>query len=158
MVETHVGHDKPMAVFRFRLGSVLRFRERTKEEKRWEVRALNEARAHVESEIRELERGLRETTEELEPEQGGILSVADLKLQEEFTRHVLRCIQEKHGLLAIVQEKLAEKREELVEADRGVKTLEQLKHKLIDKHRREESRVEQKLIDEIGQRKSRRRS
>ncbi len=126
-----------MAVFRFRLASVLRFRERTKEEKRWDVRALNEARARVESEIGELERSLIGNAEKPEPEQDGILSVADLKLQEDFTRHVLRRIQEKQSLLAIVQEKLSEKREELVEADRGVKTLEQLKNKLLEKYRRE---------------------
>ncbi len=143
-----------MAVFRFRLASVLRFRERAKEEKRWEVRALNEARAQVESEIGELERSLIGTAEKPEPEQDGILSIADLKLQEDFTRHVLRRIQEKQSLLAIVQEKLSEKREELVEADRGVKTLEQLRYKLLEKFRREERRAEQKLIDEVGQRKS----
>jgi flagellar export protein FliJ len=48
---------------------------------------------------------------------------------------------------------IAAKREELVEALRSVKSLEQLRQRWAEKFRREQDAQEQKQADEVGQRK-----
>jgi len=142
-----------MAVFRFRLASVLRYRERIREEKRQELRTLEEAEEHLASEVKKLERILTHQTKELEEQRGKILSVVELRLQGDFTQRVVQRIKERRKLLATVHKKLVKKRDEVVQADRGVKSLEQLHHRFWERHRRQENTDEQKLVDEIGQRR-----
>jgi flagellar export protein FliJ len=48
---------------------------------------------------------------------------------------------------------LQEKRQEVIEADKQVKVLERLKDRLRERHRYEEAKTEQKLLDEVAQRR-----
>ena len=149
----NTNHEQSMAVFHFRLASVLRYRERIREEKRWELHTLEEAREHLASEIRRLEQLLTHQTEEMEEQRGKILSVVNLRLQGDLAQRVLQGIKEKRELLAIMENKLREKRTEVIQADREVKSLEQLRHRFWERYRRQENTDEQKLVDEIGQRR-----
>ena len=69
-----------MALFKFRLAPVLRYRERLKEEKEWELRALLEARRRVDEEIRALEQQWLSVDETLARREGQIFSVVELRL------------------------------------------------------------------------------
>ena len=141
-----------MATFKFRLAPVLRYRERIKEEKQWELRALNEARRKMEEEICLLEQELRDSEEVVMGQEGRIYSVNELRLYGDHVSRLARWVREKHRVLAAFEQKLDEKRGELVEALRAVKTLEQLFKRLEKQFHREQEIEERKLADEISQR------
>jgi len=142
-----------MAAFRFRLGSVLRYRERKREDRRVELRAIEQAKNHLIAEIDGLERSFAEQRREMEGQEGKVLPIAELRLGADFSQRLLERIRERRAALAAVEQRAAAKREELLQADREVKSLEQLRGKLKERHRVEEDREEQKLIDEMGQRR-----
>jgi flagellar export protein FliJ len=141
-----------MAIFRFRLAPVLRQRERLREEKRLELAALEEASMRLVTEIDQLETLLHAQAEALQGQGGKWLSGADLRLQGEFAQQTTQRLYEQRELLAAVQRKLAEKRVEVLQANRAVKSLEQLRSRLQQRHRWETAAAEQKLVDEVGQR------
>jgi flagellar FliJ protein len=142
-----------MAVFKFRLSSVLRFRERKREDRRLELRALEQAKQHIVSEIDRLERSLVRQRTDMDKRQGKFVAVAEMRLAGDFAQKVTDRIRERRGVLAVVEQKAAAKREELLEANRDVKSLEQLRERRRERHRVEEAREEQKLSDEVGQRR-----
>lgn len=142
-----------MATFKFRLAPVLRYRERIKEEKQWELRALNEARWKMEEEICLLEQELRDSEEAVVGQEGRIYSVNELRLYGDHVSLLCGWIREKHRVLEVFDQKLNEKRGELVEALRAVKTLEQLFKRLETKFHREQEIEERKLADETSQRR-----
>ncbi len=142
-----------MAVFRFRLNSVLRYRERKREDKRLELRTLEQAKENLLSEIERLERSLARQREEMDGQRGKFVAVAEMRLAADFVQRVTDRIRERRSVLAIVEQRAAEKRAELLEANRDVKSLEQLRERRRERHRVEEAREEQKLTDEVGQRK-----
>ncbi len=142
-----------MSTFRFRLTPVLRYREHLREARRWELRALAEERERLTSEIRQREQLLTRQTREMEEQRGRIITIGDLQLQGDIAQRLLQSIEEKRRLLAVVQKTLEEKRGEVIQADREVKSLEQLRSRLWERHRQWEGRDEQKLIDEVGQRR-----
>ena len=114
-----------MAEFQFRLAPVLRFRERGKEEKQWELGLLFDARAQKAQEIAEIEQ------EQLRAESidtavdGAILTAVTLARQAAYIDTLGRRAQLKRGELGPIDSAIASKREELVEALRSVKSLEQ---------------------------------
>jgi flagellar FliJ protein len=143
-----------MAAFRFRLSSVLRFRERKREDRRLELRALEQAKQHIVSEIERLEQSLVRQRTEIDKQRGKFVAVEEMRLAADFAQKVTDRIRERRGVLAIVAEKAAAKRAELLETNRDVKSLEQLRERRRERHRVEEAREEQKLTDEVGQRRS----
>jgi flagellar FliJ protein len=143
-----------MAVFRFRLNSVLRYRERKREDRRLELRALEQAKENIAAEIDRLERALDRQRKEIDEQQGKFVSSAEMQLAADFVLRTTERIRERRGVLALVEKRAVEKREELLEANRDVKSLEQLRERRREKHRLEEAREEQKLTDEVGQRRA----
>jgi flagellar FliJ protein len=89
----------------------------------------------------------------MDKQRGKFVAVAEMRLAADFAQKVTDRIRERRGVLAIVEQKAAAKREELLEANRDVKSLEQLRERRRERHRIEEAREEQKLTDEVGQRK-----
>ena len=142
-----------MAAFKFRLEAVLRLRERIKEEKQWELRALNQAKHSLEAEIAALERQLRAMDDTLGAGVGEILSVIDLQLASESAHRIDQRIKNKAAAMTKLDDAIAGKRGELVEAQRGLKSLERLRQRQAGKFRREQDGAEQKFIDEVAQRK-----
>ena len=142
-----------MAAFKFRLDALLRVREHAKDEKRWELRALNEARRQMENDILALEQELGAADGTLTRQVEQIFSAIDLKLIGEHCERITQRIQVKRTELAALDDQLTAKRAELVEAMRAVKTLEQLRKRQAEKFRREQDLKEQKFIDEVAQRK-----
>ena len=142
-----------MAAFNFRLASVLRFRERIKEEKQWELSALNATRQQMEEQIRALEQEALNVETAMARQQGQLFLATELRLQADYADSLERRIRNQRVVLAKFDEKIVAKREELVEAMRSVKTLEQLRKRRAEKFRQEEDIEQQKFDDEIAQRK-----
>jgi len=140
-----------MARFKFRLNSVLRLREHIKDQKQWELRALHNTRRGMVAEIDALEKELAEQS--FKAAEGDIFTVMELKLRAEHSQSLAKQIRAKRVALAAFNEKLAEKRAELVEAMRAVKSLEQLRVRHEERHWREQNIAEQRFADEIAQRK-----
>jgi flagellar export protein FliJ len=142
-----------MAEFHFPLASVMRFRERIKQEKQWELRLLNEERHVLEEEIHRLEQELLQTEASTAVVEGTICDAMELRFRGDYARVLARRIPDKRNSLAVLDQKLAAKRDELVEAMRSVKILEQLRRRLEEKFRHDLNIADQKLRDEIGLRK-----
>jgi flagellar export protein FliJ len=142
-----------MAAFHFRLASVMRFREHIQQEKQWELNLLNQAHLALEEEIYGLEQELLRAEASTVAEEGTICFALDLRLRGDYARVLSRRIAEKRDSLASLGQKLVEKRDELVEAMRAVKILEQLRTRLEEKFRHQLEIADQKFGDEIGLRK-----
>ena len=131
----------------------MRFRERIKQEKQWELRLLNEERYVLEEEIHRLEQELLQTEASTAVEEGTICTAMELRFRGDYARVLAQRIPDKRNSLAVLDQKLAAKRDELVEAMRSVKMLEQLRRRLEEKFRHDLDLADQKLRDEIGLRK-----
>lgn len=142
-----------MTVFNFRLATVLRYRKRIEEQKQFEVDGLIAARAEVEREIQSLHGQLADAAEALTGEQGQILAPLQLRLYGDYTRQLVRRIKNRETALKQRDEDILLKRQELIEAMRAVKALEQLRSRLQEKFRRAQNIEEQKFADEMSQRK-----
>ncbi len=142
-----------MATFRFRLASVLRYRSRIREEKQGELQKLERAKDYVVAEIQKQEQRVLQQIQALEGQQGKIVSALAVRLQGDFSQHVSQRIHDQHRLLTTVQLRLEEKRQEVAQADRDVKSLEQLRTRLWERHYRQVAQEEQQDLDEVGQRK-----
>ncbi|HTM08446.1 MAG TPA: flagellar export protein FliJ [Verrucomicrobiae bacterium] len=142
-----------MALFRFRLASVLRYRERRREDRRLELRDIEQAKEAIRSEIERLEERLGRIRGDIEVQSGQVVSLAELQLGADFAQAVAARIRERRRTLSALEGRAVAKRTELLQANRDVKTLEQLRERRRERHRLEEARAEQKLIDEVGQRR-----
>jgi flagellar FliJ protein len=142
-----------VAVFKFRLAPVLRWREHRMDEKRWELAALNQERRRMEAEIEALERKLADAGRALAGEEGELFSAIDLRLLGEHAQLLSARIRDQQAALEKWNEQILAKRIELVEAMRAVKSLEQLRQRQADKFDREQGLAEQKFADEVAQRK-----
>ena len=142
-----------MAQFRFPLASVMRFRERIQQEKQWELKLLTEERRALEEEIHRLEREQLQAEAATAIEEGAICTVMELRLRGDYALALARRIPNRRNALAVLDQRLATKRDELVEAMRSVKILEYLRKRLEEKVRYELDMADQRLRDEIGLRK-----
>ena len=142
-----------MAEYQFRLASVLRFRERSKEEREWELGLILDQRLRIEQKIADLERERLRAESIDAAADGEILAPMDLQRHADYIETLTRRIAIKRAELGPIDIAIAAKREELVEALRSVKSLEQLRQRWAEKFRREQDAQEQKQADEVGQRK-----
>lgn len=142
-----------MAAFKFRLAAVLRLRGRVKEEKQWELGALQQAKHRLLAEIDALETELHGLGAAPAGAAMAPVSAIELLLASDYALALERRIKEKIAAGAALDKKIDDKKLELVEALRGVKSLERLREHQADKFRREQDAVEQKFTDEVAQRK-----
>jgi flagellar export protein FliJ len=140
-----------MAAFKFRLASVLRLREHTRDGKQWELRALYEIRREMVSEIDALERELAYSGG-LAAE-GQIFTPLELRLRAEHDQSLVKRIKVRRVSLAQFDDNIAQKRIELMESTRAVKSLEQLRQRHEERYWREQKTAQQRFTDEIAQRK-----
>jgi len=142
-----------MPAFHFRLAPVLRLREQSRETQRLAFAAVEEERLRVLGEIQQLESRLSTYMREMMRDDGGTLTVDDLQLYGAYVQHLDRALQLKRALLRTVEERREEQRLTLLEADKEVKSLEQLRTRLQERHQQEEAATAQQQADEVGQRK-----
>lgn len=142
-----------MPNFQFRLAPVLRLRERQRETQRLAFAAVEEQRLQLLHELQQLEARQTAYAQHLMQENGQDLTVTDLQLYGEFVQQLDRTLQAKRALLRTVEEKREEQRLALLEADKEVKSLEQLRARLAERHQHEEAATAQQQADEVGQRR-----
>ena len=142
-----------MPNFHFRLAPVLRLRERQRETRRLAFAAVEEQRLQLLHELQQLEARQAAYVQHLMREDGQDLTVIDLQLYGEFVQQLDRTLQSKRALLQTVEEKREEQRLALLEADKEVKSLEQLRTHLRERHQHEEATMAQQQADEVGQRR-----
>jgi flagellar export protein FliJ len=140
-----------MPSFKFRLAPVLRLREHVRDQKRWELRSLYDQRRSMLAEIDALEREL--VAGASAASEGQIFTVMELWLRAEHSQSVAKQIRTKRDALVVFDAKLADKRTELMNAMRAVKSLQQLRVRHEERYWREQNNAEQRFADEIGQRK-----
>jgi flagellar export protein FliJ len=142
-----------VAIFKFRLASVLLYRERVKQEKQWEIDGLIAARRRIEEEINALDDSLLSAADAIAGKEGQIVFAQQLQLYASYAHRVTQRIRDRQGALKKLEENIVLKRQELIEAMRAVKALEQLRARFEERFRRERNMEEQKFADEISRRK-----
>ena len=142
-----------MPAFHFRLAPVLRLREQSRETQRLAFAAVEEERLRLLNEMQRIETRLATYMQAMTREEGRALTVVDLQLHGEFIQHLDRTLQLKRAVLRTVEEKREERRLALLEADKEVKSLEQLQMRLQERHQHEEATAAQQQMDEVGQRR-----
>ena len=142
-----------MSKFKFRLSTLLRLRETTRDEFRTELAQAYRADEIVE---REQERLAAELAK-LENESRTAASPGQLDVDRllETRRYCLVLgAQRKHaaGQRHAIAEEIERRRRKLVEADRQVRVLEELRDRQRHRHRDNENRLEIKALDEVAAR------
>jgi len=142
-----------VAEFHFKLAAVLRFRDRVKQEKQWELALLNERMGELEKDIQDLQDELYQGEAGGVTQAGAIYSAIELRLRGNYATNLLYRIDQKRAAMAVLNREIAQQREELVEAMREVKILEQLRQRLKEKFHLADDLADQKIRDEISLRK-----
>ena len=140
-----------MAAFRFRLASVLRYRERLREEKQADLATLEVVWARLLAEIETLHQAIERPSVAMATQVGQTVLGRDLKCSGEEAVQALPLLADRRGKLDQIEQQCAAKRTVLIEADRTVKSLEHLRQRAVLTHRRDEQRQEQHHLDEVGQ-------
>lgn len=139
-----------MAIFKFRLASVLRLRDHLKNQKQWELHAMYNTRRKMMIEIDALE---KEFSAGATITPGQIFTALDLRLLAEYDQSLTTRINAKRAALERFDETIAEKRAVLVEAMHAVKSLEQLRERHKERYWRAQNVTQQRFNDELAQRK-----
>jgi flagellar export protein FliJ len=146
-----------MAKFKFRLATLLRLREATRDERRAELaeayRADDVLREHLDRLGQELGRLQAQSRQVAGP---GTVDV-DRLVEVQRYEVTLRAQQNRlAGQREAVRAEIDRRRQALLAADRDVRLLEKLREKQVRRHRQEEHRREIKQLDEVaGQRATR---
>jgi len=142
-----------MAKFKFRLATLLNLRESARDERRGQLAQAYRAEEIVEQERNRLARELSELEKHSRQASApGPLDVDRLlgvRRYEVLLRFQQREAAQQHEML---QAEIERRREALVEANRQVRVLEELRRKQLERHRREEIRQEIKRLDEAAAR------
>ncbi len=140
-----------MAKFKFRLETLLRLREATRDERRSELAKAYQAegiienqRRHIAAELDELERQSRRACA---PGPLDLDQLLEARRYELVLRAQAREARQRHEA---VQAEVQRRREAVVDANRQVRVLEGLREKQLQRHRQEENRLQIKQLDEVA--------
>lgn len=140
-----------MAKFQFRLATLLRLREDTRDERRAELAEVQQADEELRARLTRLQAEQRQLQSECrEAAAPGVIDISRLAESEAYAatlREQEADLQRQRETLAIEIER---RREALLEAEREVQTLEKLREHQADAYRQEENRREGKRLDEAA--------
>lgn len=142
-----------MAKFKFRLATLLELREAARDERRGQLAQAYRAEEIVDGERTRLARELSEL--EKQNRRASAPGPLDVDRLLEVRRYalLLRSQQQEVGHKhEILQAEIERRREALVEANRQVRVLEELRRRELERHRQEEIRQEIKRLDEAASR------
>ena len=142
-----------MSKFKFRLSTLLRLRETTRDECRTELAQAYRADEIVE---REQERLAAEAVK-LESESRSAASPGQLDVDRLLETRRYCLVLEAQGKNAsgqreVIAEEIEQRRRKLVESNREVRVLEELRDRQKGRHRDNENRLEIKALDEVAAR------
>lgn len=140
-----------MAGFRFRLATLLKLRESTRDERRRHLAQALEAMQILQGRIADCQREQRELLELSRSRgQGSSVDVDHLLEWNRYQWQLKHDEQVLEGQVKKVAEEVEKRRLALVEADRGVKTLEKLRDRQHERYQHEQSRREASRLDEVA--------
>ncbi len=142
-----------MPKFRYRLASLLKLREATRDERRAELAEAYQAETVLAQRRRELDDAIHENRKHLRQTAGP--GQVDVDTLVGGHRHQLLLAAQRQLMDQQRQQLEAEierRRERLVEADREVRALEKLRERQRDRFQYEEDRKEIKRLDEVAAR------
>ena len=140
-----------MAKFKFRLQTLLRLREADRDQRRGELAEAYQADEIMENQQKEIEANLAELAVKCRKASGpGIVDVDRLVDAQRF--EILLRAQHQHIIQQrrMVAAEIERRRQNLVEANREVHVLDNLKQRQMQRHRDEEGRREIKMLDEVA--------
>ncbi|MHB1035593.1 MAG: flagellar export protein FliJ [Pirellulales bacterium] len=140
-----------MGRFRFRLSSVLKLREATRDERRAQLAEAYRADEILQTRLAELDRIVADLKGRyLQAAGPGPIEVDRLLEAQRYELIVTverKTVERQRTALAVEIEK---RRENLVAADRDVRVLEKLRETQAERHRDDENRQEMKVLDEVA--------
>jgi flagellar export protein FliJ len=140
-----------MAKFEFRLATLLRLREATRDERRSELAQACQAERILEDQRRRIAKHLREsarrTREACAPGPLDLDRLLEARRYELVLRSQQRQVEQQ---CEAVQAEVQRRRDAVVEANRQVRVLESLREKQLQRHHREQNRLEIKQLDEVA--------
>ncbi len=144
-----------MARFKFRLATLLKLREATRDERRSKLAEAYEAERILQQQQEQLSQGIRENKQRArKASEPGTVDVDDL-----LRTH-------RHELILQTQQQVMDRRKEqvtteierrrrsLVEADRQVRILEKLRQRQFQRHAHQQNKLEMKQLDEVAGRRA----
>ena len=140
-----------MSKFHFRLATLLRLRETTRDERRVQLAEAQRADAELQSQLTRLDVEQEQLQRECRTAAGpGAVDLPRLVEAQQYAA-ALRAqeaeLQQQRQALAV---EIDRRRQALLEADRDVRTLEKLRENQLQAHRQEEERQEGKRLDEAA--------
>jgi flagellar export protein FliJ len=140
-----------MAKFKFRLATLLRLRELARDERRGQLAQAYRAQEILEEQKRQLEEHLTELRRGARFASGpGEINVDRLLEARRFETVLLAQRQDVDRKQEAIGREVERRRQALVEANREVLVLENLRARQQERHRAEEGRRETKNLDEIA--------
>lgn len=144
-----------MSRFRFRLATLLRLRELARDERRAELAQAYRAKDLLEEQERTIEQHLASLRDVARRAGGpGPINVDQLMEARRFETVLLAQQQDIRLKQQMIDAEVERRRLALVEANREVQVLENLRGRQYERHRAEENRREIKQLDEIAQQRA----
>ena len=143
--------------FKFRFGSVLRYRKILEDEKKRDFGSALDHLSHEEEKLKKIGGDISRHDEEIEKSGQGKVSARDLENKSNYARHLdgKKDTQEKQIVKS--EEVLESKREELVESTKKKKIFERLKERDLEEYNKEATREEMTRNDEFASQRFNRR-
>ncbi|MEE8452617.1 MAG: flagellar export protein FliJ [Thermoguttaceae bacterium] len=142
-----------MAKFKFRLATLLRLREATRDQRRAELAEAYHADDVLQQQIRDIDEALIDLLDQCREAAGpGVIDIDRLVAAGRYELTLRVRQKELAGQRERVTAEVERRRQALVEANREVRVLEKLRENQAKRHREEESRQEIKRMDEVATR------
>jgi len=140
-----------MAKFKFRLATLLRLREETRDQRRAELAEAYHADDLLQQQIQEADQALNDLLDECRKAAGpGVIDIDRLIAAGRYELALRAQQKELVGQRERVVAEIERRRQTLVEANREVRVLEKLRENQAKRHREEENRREVKRLDEVA--------
>ena len=135
---------------KFKLQSVLNYRQSLEDQAQQQLAASLQRKGALEVELQRQHDALQQHDAELKERQQAGLTVAEIELFETQIQHCRRLIEHLQEQLQRLDRQIVGEREELLNAARDKQVMEKLKDKQEAEYRKELSRKERQILDEIS--------
>lgn len=140
-----------MAKFQFRLATLLRLREATRDERRVQLAEVQRADAELQSQLEQLTREQEQLQRDCRQAAGpGAVDLPRLVEAERYAATLRTQETDIHQQRQTLAVEIERRRQVVIEADRDVQSLEKLRDNQSQAHRQEEDRQEGKRLDEAA--------
>jgi flagellar FliJ protein len=144
-----------MSKFKFRMATLLRLRETTRDQRRGELAEAYRVDEVLQRQLQQIQGDLTALRLQCRSAVGpGEVNVDRLVEAQRYEVALLAQQQQVVRQREQVQNEIQRRRQILVEANREVHVLESLRDKQADRHRQEEDRRDMKRLDEVAQQQS----